>query len=627
MLYGSVGTGKTQFAKLIANKAKIDMYSTSAQFMDKEATRKDRLSDLASKQAILSKVGESCILFDEAEDVMNRGFTEFGSASKAYLNNLIEETPIPIFWTTNNIYNVDPAFLRRMTYTIEFKKLTDDIRLNIWKRVIRKNKFKINKDKLVELNKNYDIPPALITNAVKTTKLVDGNQDDFEGFVENLAKVVSKKKNVKKKKGFEMQEYNDNLVNSDLDINEVTEIFVRINSQGKRLNESDFAMSKIAADSKYGGHILRKAIDYFCHLAVEPSFYEKLTLSDSEFMQSEFAQMLKWLKDDRENIYNPDYNDMLRVCLMHKFGRGKLKDLVNLLSGRDFEYRTYKEEIAENSFQQLTSGVKNFMNEYNFKNFVLLIKSCGFINIKLLNSKMTLDFAYTLFLILNNSKNIDKSEIKKFVQKWFILSTLTSRYIGSPESQMDRDLRNIEEKGFKNFFKEVEDAELSDTFWEVGLVQNLETSSINSPYFNTFIAAQVCNAEQSLFSSTTKVSDLVSVTGDIHHIFPKEYLKQNGYDDKSKYNQVANYTYLDTSVNISIGKKSPNEYFNQAKTQCNNKECCIGTILNENELFKNLKVNCIPYTIFNMQASDYETFLQERRKMMAKKIKNYYYSI
>ena len=46
-----------------------------------------------------------------------------------------------------------------------------------------------------------------------------------------------------------------------LEINEVTEIFVRINSQGKRLNESDFAMSKIAADEKYGGTMLRKAID------------------------------------------------------------------------------------------------------------------------------------------------------------------------------------------------------------------------------------------------------------------------------------------------------------------------------------------------------------------------------
>ena len=413
----------------------------------------------------------------------------------------------------------------------------------------------------------------------------------------------------------------------DLDINEVTEIFVRINSQGKRLNESDFAMSKIAADSKYGGNVLRKAIDYFCHLAVDPNFYEKLSCTDDEFMSSEFAGLLKWLKDDKEAIYDPDYNDMLRVCLMHKFGRGKLGDLVSLLSGRDFETRTYKEEIAEDSFERLTSGVKNFMNEYNFKNFVLAIKGCGFISEKLLNSKMTLDFAYTLYLILNSTKDIEKVEIKRLVQKWFIMSTLTSRYIGSPETQMDKDLRNIESKGFKEYFREVEEAELSDTFWSVGLVQNLETSSINSPYFNTYIAAQVWNAEQSLFSSTTKVSDLVTVTGDVHHIFPKEYLRQNGYEDKSKYNQVANYTYLDTGVNISIGKKAPNEYFTKAKEQCCVGECCIGTILNEYELLKNIETNCIPASIFDMQACNYDEFLQERRKLMAEKIKKYYYSI
>ena len=410
----------------------------------------------------------------------------------------------------------------------------------------------------------------------------------------------------------------------DLDINEVTEIFVRINSQGKRLNEADFAMSKIAADSKYGGNILRKAIDYFCHLAVDPNFYEKLSATDDEFMKSEFASLLKWLKDDKEAIYDPEYNDMLRVCLMHKFGRGKLGDLVSLLSGRDFETRTYKEEIADESFAKLTAGVKNFMNEYNFKNFVLAIKGCGFISEKLLNSQMTLDFAYTLYLLLSNSKDIDKIEIKRLVQKWFIMSTLTSRYIGSPESQMDKDLRSIAAKGFKEYFKEVEEAELSETFWTVGLVQNLETSSINSPYFNTYIAAQVWNAEASLFSNTTKVADLISVMGDVHHIFPKEYLKQNGYEDKAKYNQVANYTYLDTGVNISIGKKAPNEYFAQAKEQCKKGQCCIGTILNENDLVNNLKINCIPEDIYTIQACDYETFLQERSKMMAEKNKNYY---
>ena len=203
----------------------------------------------------------------------------------------------------------------------------------------------------------------------------------------------------------------------DLDINEVTEIFVRINSQGKRLNEADFAMSKIAADSKYGGNILRKAIDYFCHLAVDPNFYEKLSATDDEFMKSEFAGSLKWLKDDKEAIYDPEYNDMLRVCLMHKFGRGKLGDLVSLLSGRDFETRTYKEEIADESFAKLTAGVKNFMNKYNFKNFVLAIKGCGFISEKLLNSQMTLDFAYTLYLLLSNSKDIDKIEVKRILGK------------------------------------------------------------------------------------------------------------------------------------------------------------------------------------------------------------------
>lgn len=52
-------------------------------------------------------------------------------------------------------------------------------------------------------------------------------------------------------------------------------------------------------------------------------------------------------KDDFEDIYDPDYNDMLRVSFMHKFGRAKLGDLVSLFSGRDFEERSYKEEIAK----------------------------------------------------------------------------------------------------------------------------------------------------------------------------------------------------------------------------------------------------------------------------------------
>ncbi|MPM05614.1 hypothetical protein SDC9_51904 [bioreactor metagenome] len=412
----------------------------------------------------------------------------------------------------------------------------------------------------------------------------------------------------------------------ELTIDEVTEIFIRINSQGAKLNQSDFAMSKIAANVKYGGNTLRKAIDYFSHLAVQPDWYNEMS-KDKDFMDSKFAAKIKWLKDDREEIFDPGYGDILRVAFMYKFGRGKMKDLVSLLGGRDFETRDYKEEIAENSFEKLTEGVLDFMNEFSFTNFILAIKSAGFISNRLINSQMTLDFAYTLYLILNSNNQIDKTQIKHYISKWYVFSTLTSRYITSPESVMDLDIRRIAEKGFLEYFNEIEEANLSDTFWEIGLVQDLETSAINSPFFNVFMAAQVHSSDNSLLMNGTKARDLITTMGDIHHIFPKGYLQKNGITDKSKYNQIANYTYLDTQTNISIGDKAPNEYFNVVFEQCVSKELKFGNFSDIELLKENLSTNCIPENIISMVAADYEEFLLERRKLMAKKIKGYYYSL
>ncbi len=408
-----------------------------------------------------------------------------------------------------------------------------------------------------------------------------------------------------------------------LDISEVTEIFVRINSQGKRLNESDFAMSKIAADEEHGGNTLRKAIDYFCHLAIDPAFYTKLSTTDKKFMQSIYASKLAWLQNDYDDIYDPDYNDMLRVSFMHMFTRGRLGQLVSLLSGRDFETRTYKEEIEADSFNKLSTGVINFMNEYNFKSFVLAIRSAGFISPKLLRSKMTVDFCYTLYLILQRTGEVPKTDIKRYVQKWFVLSTLTGRYAGSPETQMDRDLREIASKGFVQFLQENEKAYLSDAFWDVRLVQSLETSSISSPFYNIFVAAQNFFGDKSLFSNSSKVYDLVAVTGDVHHIFPKKYLQDHGYNDKNFYNQVANYTYLDTVVNIAIGKKEPKEYFSEALKGCDGNQT-IGTITDKADFWENLSTNCIPREVVNMTYENYVDFLKKRRVMMAQKIHNYY---
>ena len=408
-----------------------------------------------------------------------------------------------------------------------------------------------------------------------------------------------------------------------LDIDEVTEIFIRINSKGSPLSQSDFVMSKMAADVEHGGNVLRKTVDYFCHLASKPEFYSQMT-RDKEFQASSYADKIKWLAKDYDDIYDPDYGDMLRVSFMHQFRRGKLADLVSLLAGRDFDTREYRDDIVDSSYDKLSKGIQNFINEYNFDQFIMAIKGAGFISHKLLNSAMTLDFAYTLYLMLLDDPTIPNAQIKRYVQKWFVMSTLTQRYIGSPETVMDRDMRNIAEKGFLNFFADVEASSLSDTFWTITLPQNLETSSVNSPAFNTFLAAQINLNCNSMLMNGTKVSDLITISGDVHHIFPRAYLKSNGVDNKTKYNQVANYIYLDTQVNKAISDDAPCVYFARAKQQCETKEILLGNISDAELLASNLAENCIPDSIDTMDVFSYDSFLRERRKMMAALIERYY---
>ena len=408
-----------------------------------------------------------------------------------------------------------------------------------------------------------------------------------------------------------------------LEIDEVTEIFIRINSKGTALSQSDFVMSKMAADIEHGGNTLRKTVDYFCHLASKPEFYTQMT-RDKEFSQSQYANKINWLAKDFEDIYDPDYGDMLRVSFMHQFRRGKLADLVSLLSGRDFETKEFRDDIVISSYDKLSKGIQNFINEYNFKQFIMAIKGAGFISNKLLNSKMTLDFAYNLYLMLLDDPTIPNEQIKRYVQKWFVMSTLTARYIGSPESVMDRDMRSIAEKGFITFLNEVESSALSDTFWDVTLPQNLESSSINTPAFNTFVAAQIKLNCNSLFEEGIKVSDLISIAGDVHHIFPRAYLKANGIDSKTKYNQVANYIYLDPQVNKAISDRAPYVYFSEVKEQCKTNNITLGNISTISLLENNLAENCIPTNVDTMDVSAYDSFLSQRRQMMAKLIEKYY---
>ena len=138
-----------------------------------------------------------------------------------------------------------------------------------------------------------------------------------------------------------------------LDIDSVTEIFIRINSKGVVLSQADFAMSKISSNESFGGNITRKAIDYFCHLLESPEDLKDIRTNDTVFSALPEFNAIKWAASKNNPVYKTSYADVLRVAFTYKFKRGRLADLVSLLSGRDFKSREYIAEIEEESFQQL----------------------------------------------------------------------------------------------------------------------------------------------------------------------------------------------------------------------------------------------------------------------------------
>lgn len=410
-------------------------------------------------------------------------------------------------------------------------------------------------------------------------------------------------------------------ISSSLDIDCVTDIFVRINSKGKSLSQADFAMSKIASNNDMGGDIIRKTIDYFCHILKIPSDYTTIEKNDHEFSKTKEFQSISWAKDNKDDIYLPDYSDCLRVAFTSQFHRGKMADLVSLLSGRNFEKRTFDEQIIQDSFSALKNAVNNFINYTNFQEYLMILKSIGIINKGLIRSQNVLNFGYILYISLKNNK-IDKNIIEKSIRKWIILTILTGRYSGSPESAFHTDINQFINNNPLDYIKQVELGELSNAFWENVLVGKLETTSV-SPFFNVFLMSQIKEHDKGFLSKNKEVRSIVENKGDIHHLFPKQYLIDNGLKD-NLYNQIANYVYMETDTNIKIKKKAPYIYMREVLQQCDTQSATLGGIVDKDELLENLKSHCIPETFLTMKFEDYNDFLVERRKLMSKKIKKYY---
>lgn len=438
-------------------------------------------------------------------------------------------------------------------------------------------------------------------------KFVDESADRLGMEKPDLGNVLQKVKDISQ------CEIGNISLSDELSIDAVTNIFNRINSKGVTLSSADLAMSRLSADHSHNGNNIRKQIDYFVQLLNDPTLLTNIEAVDPEFVKSKYFDQIKWIADDKTRIYAPNYSDILHVILAFAYKRGKLTDLVSLISGRDFQMQNFSEQAMDENYQKLAQGASQVFNKLNFQRFTMILRDLGMRNSGKLGlfGHGALNFAYILYLYLQCELHLAKDQTDSLVKRWIVMSTLTGRYSGSSESAFERDIKAITQSSDPvATMNTILNRELTDNFWSITLPEALQRQTTQTSSWRIFQMAQVYAGDRAWLAKDTRAETVMEEEGNIHHIFPRAYLRANHFS-KAEINQIANYVWLTRPRNMDVGDQAPKDYLHDELTsQFFNKQ--------------NNAENAIPADLQDYDFHDYYHFLKQRRQLMADKIHHYY---
>ena len=125
LIYGVPGTGKTEFAGLLAQALGISAYNITYMDSDGDVVKAEQRLNYSRLAQTLLNGKQALLIFDEIEDVFNGSFMERSVAqkNKAWTNQLLENNNVPMIWLSNSVSGIDPAFLRRFDFILEMPDL------------------------------------------------------------------------------------------------------------------------------------------------------------------------------------------------------------------------------------------------------------------------------------------------------------------------------------------------------------------------------------------------------------------------------------------------------------------------------------------------------------------------
>ncbi len=385
---------------------------------------------------------------------------------------------------------------------------------------------------------------------------------------------------------------------TNIDEEQVADVFVRINSKGTPLNQADFILTLMSVFWDDG----RAELERFCKAARTPA----------TGIASPFNYFI-----------HPDPDQLLRVSVGLGFKRARLNYVYSILRGKDLETEEFSAERRDAQFEVLKQAQSRVLNLQYWHDFLKSILAAGYRSGKLISSQNNLLFAYILYLMGKTEYAVDEFQLRRLISRWFFMSALTGRYTGSPESQMEFDLarfRGLESaEQFVETLSGICESSLTSDFWNITLPNELATSAARSPSMFAYFAALNLLDARVLFSHR-KVSELMdpAIVGtrsslERHHLFPKAYLKTLGITDIRKTNQIANFSMVEWGDNLKISDRPPSEYVPLLAGRFSGKE-----------LERMYYWHALPDGWENLE---YEDFLRQRRELMAKVIRDAYLSL
>lgn len=377
---------------------------------------------------------------------------------------------------------------------------------------------------------------------------------------------------------------------------DVSEIFVRVNSGGVSLKQNDFILTLLSLYWDEG----RKEIEEF---SKESTFPTKGKTTSYNQITTVAAQ------------------DLIRVVMAYAFDRARLKYGYKLLRGADFDKRGAVDgELRIQRFDTLKDKLPDVLDVHSWHEFLKAIMNAGYLSGDLILSGNAIFYSYAFYLIAKHRFHASYNENMHLTSLWFFYASLVSLYTGSFESTVESHLNSIKDlstlKEYKDFILSRVNERLTNDYFDITLVgsEGLAVSGKGNNAWNAYVVALNIMDAKILFSkSNLLVSKLFEPGTDgnrksleKHHLFPKAHMKAQGYTD-AKINQMANYAFIDWKDNMDILDDAPSVYYPIV---------CEGR--SDEEILRMEEENALPHGWENMP---YEDFLVERRKLMAAKIK------